>query len=254
MKIVITDSKKIVQFTNVLRQLSNIVNEINLYVNKDGIYMQGMDSAQISLLELTLTSEWFDEYETKKSEVLGIHTQTLFKVLSCMEEPQVITMSSNNGDSLEITFEKEGTIPKYFVISLIDFESEVLTIPEVEYELDLTMNVNKIQKLLSQLSIFGETMDISYSDTNMELKTSGDLGKMTVLLTDDLVEELSIEEDIGNKTLSYSLKYFNELCKFTKVSKDLTMHITGDIPLKICYLLGTKNDNLKLYLAPKVVE
>ena len=254
MKIVITEPQKIVQFTNVLKQLSNFVNEINLYVNTDGIYMQGMDSAQISLVELTLTSDWFNEYETKKSEVLGLHTQTLFKVLSCMEEPQVITMSSNNGDSLEISFEEEGTIPKYFVISLIDFESEVLTIPEVEYELDLTMNVSKIQKLLNQLSIFDETIDVSYSDTNMELKTKGDLGTMTVMLTDDLVEELAIEEDIGEKTLSYSLKYFNELCKFTKVSENLTMHINEGVPLKVCYLLGTKNDSLKLYLAPKVIE
>ena len=54
MKLTLTDSKKVSQFSSILKNLKNFNNDIEIHVDENRLYAQGMDSSHCCLFELEL--------------------------------------------------------------------------------------------------------------------------------------------------------------------------------------------------------
>ncbi len=54
MKLVITDSRKVSQFSSILKNLKNFSLDIEIHVDDERLYAQGMDSSHCCLFELEL--------------------------------------------------------------------------------------------------------------------------------------------------------------------------------------------------------
>ena len=71
---------------------------------------------------------------------------------------------------------------------------------------------------------------------------------------DNDLNEYSITEDMELKT-SYTLNYLNNISSFSKLTKNVFIHITEDFPIKIVYYLDDTEDkdkSLCFYLAPMI--
>jgi hypothetical protein len=66
MEIKITDLQKAIVFVELFQYLKQFVSIISLTLKTDQFYIQGMDSSQISIFEISLMNDWFDEYNIKK--------------------------------------------------------------------------------------------------------------------------------------------------------------------------------------------
>ena len=67
MKLVINDATKCKRFQTLFQLLSTICDDVNINVREKEMFIQGMDTGHICLFELTLTSEWFDEFNYEKT-------------------------------------------------------------------------------------------------------------------------------------------------------------------------------------------
>jgi len=240
-----------------------------------------MDSTHTSIIELTLSKEWFDGYEYTHTGdiVLGIPVSIFFKILNTREKQQSIHIeytpitTEKNGkkkqasDDLSIHFKKDTTnttnkptknedpaFDKHFQCPLIDIESEMMNIPETEYSAEFTLVSSVFSVLVNQLKGFGDTLTIKCVDdekNQIQLTAeSSESGTMTVDITDENLQAFSINEG-EEMTASFSLQHMHHICLFHKIATNMEIRVSTDYPLSIIYPI-TETDHLRLYLAPKV--
>ena len=77
MEIKITDLQKANVFVELFQYLKQFVSIISLTLKTDQFYIQGMDSSQISIFEISLMNDWFDEYKIEKDTVIGVNVNTV---------------------------------------------------------------------------------------------------------------------------------------------------------------------------------
>ena len=259
MKLAITNKKKINQLVTIFRHLKGIVVDVNLILSEEMFYIQSMDSSHACLVEIKLTSDWFDKYTLKEDEVLGINSEILFKVIDCWKEGQEITIyTKNNNNNLFIDFNGEKQVTKKFQLPLIDIDSDIMDIPEKDYDVDLLLKSNDFKELISELSIFNSTIifKCSSDDEKVIIDANGGMGAMQVEIKDDDILEFAISEDL-ELSVTYALSYINTMCSFSKLNDSVYIHSSDDVPMKLHYSLDDKDSSesenyVKFYLAPKI--
>jgi len=262
MKLVITEPAKVKMFATIFRQLKDVVADVNIDLTAETMYIQGMGQSQICLFELLLQKDWFAEYNVDKSFVLGLHCEFMFKMLGCLEDGQKITMHmKEDEDKLSVDFESLGentTIKKCFEMPLMNIDSEHLNIPDKEYQADISIMSNEFSDLISQLSIFGEELQINCNMETISLTSKGDMGQMTASIEEENIVEYSIEEDTV-VNLSVSLKFIDRMCGFSKISEVAYLHCSNETPIKLHYSLDEEDSTdsknyVRFFVAPRLED
>lgn len=259
MKLVLTEKKKINKLVTIFRHLKGIVTDVNLIMSDEMFYIQSMDSTHACLVEIKILSGWFDKYKVDKDETLGINSEILFKVIDCWKEGQEISIyTKNNNNNLFIDFNGEKQVTKMFQLPLIYIDSDVMDIPEKEYDVDLVLKSNDLKELVNELQIFNNNVIFKCSSDkeNVIIEANGGMGAMQVEIKDEDILEFAIQEDL-DLSVTYALMYINTMCNFSKLNDSVYIHISEDIPLKMHYSLdekdSTESENyVKFYLAPKI--
>tara|TARA_Y100000389_G_scaffold108521_1_gene105658 strand:+ start:5390 stop:6154 length:765 start_codon:yes stop_codon:yes gene_type:complete len=252
MKIVINDATKCKQFQTLFNLLSTICDDVNINIRENEMFIQGMDMGHICLFELNITSAWFDEYNyDKDAPIFGVKLSILSKILSCLGDKQNITIDNKRQDKLNIYFNSEE-LYKCFEMCLFDFDIEMLEIPNVTYDADITLNSSIINSILSELFSFGSVVEINTTEEYMNFKSKYNTNETQVenrLNISDL-EEYAIIED-GNITQEFSLQYLQKIVQFSKLSNEVEINFSEGLPLKFKYNLSD-NDNVSIWISPRV--
>lgn len=272
MKLTLKDTIKVSKFSAIFQHLKQLVECIAIYFSEDGMYIQGMDNTQICLFECKLTNTWFDEYEFTTNvddPRVCMNTSILYKVISAVDEKHMIEISyEGNTDILHIKFADpaDNVFNKCFEISLMEFDSELMTIPREESHVDLTMDTAKFSKLVSQLLIFSDVLTLTFSDEDIKFRAEGTEGAMSSKIDLEDVKEYAIGED-SVLTQSYSLTYINMMCSFGKLNKNIEMGFSNNMPMSLIYDLDIEDSQdtdmegeekkikkcfVGFYLAPKL--
>ena len=108
MKLILHDKEKIQQFLVFFRHIKEMTDFINLRFDNNRMYSQGMDNNHISLFEISLSKDWFDEYESDNLSIIGINCDLFYKALNCYNENHIITIyDDENGDKVMIDLKSE---------------------------------------------------------------------------------------------------------------------------------------------------
>ena len=93
----------------IIDSLSFLVNEVNLEATSNGLSLQAMDSAHVSLVSLNMKEEGFEEYRCDKNTTLGLNLLDFGKVLKLAKPNDVMTILANEDNSfLTIKFDNES--------------------------------------------------------------------------------------------------------------------------------------------------
>ena len=153
MDLKLSDNKKTTQFETIFKNLKNIANECTIEFKEYGIYIQTMDVTHAMLIEIKIEKKWFNVYNIKEENKFGIHCETFFKILNCLKSGHNIELKRETMDSdiLEVIFDGNNNISKIFELSEIQIEQEKMDIPNMEYQVDLTMNTDDYSNLIKEL-------------------------------------------------------------------------------------------------------
>lgn len=258
MKLSIFENKeKFVALFGILKNASSI---INIYINNEILHLQGMDKSHVCLYDCTINKDWFDTFEkdTQEMETICFDTHTFYSIINSCHTNQIINIHySKSADTIHIDLmnnekDEKREFNKYFKIPLVNYDHELIKIPTVEYEAEIKINSKKIYDIISQMSSFGNDVQILCLDDAIELVTEGMNGEMMVKIPmDDLIEFAICEGE--NINILYSLNYIHKMCVSTKLSNEIEFFISVDSPMKIKYDLG-KNSYLLFFIAPKISE
>jgi proliferating cell nuclear antigen PCNA len=255
MKLTISDKGKKDNFVSIFGLLKTCSSAVTMIYKKDELYIQGMDKSHVCLFEIKLESSWFNEYESKDDdEFVTVDSHIFFNILSIIEEKQTLCLWSDSGDQLNIecksSSDSKGEYNKFFNIPLVDIDSNLLEIPDVEYDVDFSIKAKKMCDITSQLLIFGDIMNIKCNEDEIFIGCKGVNGEMSVNIPIDDLTEYSIAEG-ETMNVSYSLTYLSKMCMTTKLSSEIEFGVSTEYPMRIKYNLGEGSQFL-FFIAPKI--
>ena len=141
---------------------------------------------------------------------------------------------------------------KYYKLPLIDLDLQQLVVPETEWPLDLHIKSHALEKLVDELNNFGLELKFNCNEHEIKLSSEGDMGKMSVNIGMDECEEYSLEDGI-TMNVTYGLKYVQWICQFMKLSENIWLHLSDQLPMRILYEMDVDKENyIHFFLAPKM--
>jgi len=257
MNISIKNSEKADKFAYIFQHMKLFTEQVNVMFEEGRVYIQAMDSARVSIFEIEIAAEWFDEYKRDSDHnlCLGINSSILYKILNTRDKTQSLSIiySEENSDKLEIRFTggSKSIFDKQFAAPLIDIEEQIMEIPENDSHAEISINAANFANTISQLKLFGDTLDISCSEEEILFcSNSVDVGQMMVQIGMDDLDEFSIN-DGANLKLSFSLTHLHNICMYHKICKDLNIKWINEYPMQLTYNIDDSQVKLRFYLAPK---
>jgi proliferating cell nuclear antigen len=245
-------------FSGLFQYIKLFTNDINIHFESERLFIQALDSSRVSIFEVYLPKTWFDVYtiNNENGAVIGINTNNLYKVLHAREKNQRLTLKMDDVTDdklrLDMTSDNPTIFDKRFELPLIDIDTEMMSIPEMEYQAEFSLPSNTFATLIDQLKLFGETLRIECSEERIQLfSESIDSGKMSVDIPIDDLISFAIEED-KQLDISFALTYLHNICLYSKLANNVDISMTTNYPIRIQYLLDDSDAKIVYYLAPKI--
>jgi len=256
---IISDKRKKDIFISIFQLLKSSSSQFNLTINENTFHVQGMDKSHVCLFDLNLKSNWFNNYYVDKKYDLCFDAATFYSIINTKSDDQSLIFYLEEGkyDTLSIELKnnettKKGDYNKFFKLPLLDYEYEEMGIPETDYDSEFILPSKKVTDMLSQLSNFGDNINIKCCENYVDFKTSGNSVEMRVNVhVDDMTSYAVVEDD--EIDLSYSLIYINKMCITNKLSQDIEFCMSKECPMKITYNLGD-DSFLIFHIAPKLSD
>ena len=275
MEMVIRNEGKADTFTGVFQYMKLWSEFITMNFRRDMFYIQCMDAAHVSIFEVRIPSQWFDEYRLvdDKEVCLSISSVIFFKIMNSRDKMQsmklqyAVTAATAADDKIHIFFDnaggdvgggggggggqKQNVFDKVFEVPLMELSTEMLAIPASEYQAEMAFPSSRFASIINELEFFGDTMNIQCSEESIVFQsTTPEKGKMSVHIKLDDLTSFSIQED-ESLNLSFSLRYIHNMCFYHKLAKEITLHVSADVPMRVVYDLGDEA-SVMFYLAPKI--
>jgi len=247
----------------IMTATKDLVSEANFDCSSTGIALQAMDSAHVSLVTLFLRKEGFEHYRADRAIPLGINLGSMAKILQCAGNDDIITLKAeDSGDNVVFMFESpKQTRISHFSLKLMDIDSEHLGIPDTQYQCIVKMPSAEFKRIVSEVSIIGDTVTISATKEGVTFSVNGDLGTGSIICkqnpaVDDAEEAtvIKLEEDVS---LTFALSYLSQFAKATSLCGSVTLSMAAEVPLVVEYKISdddTEMGHIRYYLAPKIEE
>lgn len=255
MKIAIHSKSLAKRFTTIFTNLGNLTESVVLYFNDDGLYLQGIDTGHVSLYEANFDKTWFSVYKRTEDDAaqISISLDYFKRILSTRGDDQIIYLECNglSPDKMTIIFrsiaKESKEFPREYEMNLMDIDTEAIEVPEKEDSVQFYIESKTMTSLVKQLMMFDETVIINCNEEEINFRSKGTEGSMSVNLFDndkDYVEEFMIDEDYQLK-ISFALRYLEHFCAFQKVAPRVRISLTNSLPIEVFYSLETPPNNTK---------
>ena len=266
MEFTITNPKKAGLFASLFQHIKTLSEHINIHFETERMYMQAMDSSQVSILEIVVPKDWFDSYKITgdSTTILGVRAATLFTVLSVRaanQQIKVVFKGESESDKLFVYFtgDEGGVFDRFIEMPLMEIDSEMLGIPAMDYQVDVSLPSKEFATIIHQMKEFGET--IEFQCTEESVCARGKSVERGVLNANIPISSLSGYAIGENVKQCFSLKYLHTICLYEKIAREVEVHFSENSPMKVHYSIPsisavaseeTPVAHLYFYLAPKM--
>lgn len=249
---------KIEKFVGLFQLLKNWGSVLNLQFKPNELYIQLMDKSHVCLSNITITKEWFSDYKLgdKISQTsVCVDANYFCLIINQALKYQKLEISADGVDPEKVfisIFSTKDNYNHYYELIAMEFDQELLDIPETDYDVEISIDSKKITDLLGELSMFGEDLHILCSEETIELSAIGDNGKLKISLPPDNLVEYAISEGEVVEMV-FSLNNVLKKCLSNKLTETISISISKEIPMSVKYDLGD-NSKVCFYIAPKIMD
>jgi proliferating cell nuclear antigen len=259
MRLTIDNKPKQEIFLAIFQLLKNWTSHINMNFEKDRLYIQSMDKSHICLANIEIKSKWFSEYDCTDNIKLSFDSTHFAILMNYSLKHNTIELKFENEvnpDKLYVNLlngkENKDSFDHFFELNLIEVEEDSLGIPDVEYDVDFTIESKKLTELLSELNTIGQDLNIICNQEKLELNASGDSSKLKVNIPIDDLNEFSITEG-EELNLSFSLNHLSKMCCSNKLGTTVELSLRDSYPMSLKYNLGD-DSKVVFFIAPKIQD
>jgi len=235
-------------FKSIFEVLKDVLNDVNIVFSPSGMNILTLDTARVALIDLTLASENFEEYECEREIVVGVNMSNLFKLLKIISNNDTLELNVVNRDALNIKIENaEKSSVTTFNLKLLDINDDRIEMPDVPIESITTLTSVDFQRLCRDMGNISTNVMIHRSGNTLALSCKGDFADQSTSI--ECVEKT--ETDISGL---YSLKYMNIFTKATSMSSKMQLRLNSISNFLILHYNVANLGHMEFYLAPKLDE
>jgi|UniRef100_A0A6C0IPJ4 proliferating cell nuclear antigen PCNA len=252
MKVCIDSLENAHIFTLIFQHIKSFSDFTNIIMKKEHLYIQAMDNSKISVFEVKLLPGFFSTYDFDQTENVGINVNLFYKILNVRDKNQKIELETETDDKLNIYYTSADVsiMNKSLQIPLVELDEELFSIPEMEYNVSLTVDSGKFADIINNLKLFDDTINIDCQEDKVVMGSdSQDQGKINITLTNENMKDYTITDDVA---VSYTLKMLGYITIYNKVTDEVNIQITEGVPLKLLFKIDHLGSELVLHLAPKI--
>lgn len=258
MRLTIENKAKIEVFVSIFQILKHWSSHINMLFEKERLYIQLMDKSHVCLADIEIKDKWFTVFDCSNSNKIFVDSIQFAILMNYALKHNTLELTCNDvaSDKLFINFlngkENKGAFDHFFELNLLDVDEDGLGIPEVDYDVEFTMDAKKIVEVLSELNAFGEELNIKCSENMLELNANGDSTKLKVNIPVEDLDEYAISE--GEEiAISFSLSHLCKMCLSMKLCSTIRVGLSPQYPMSFNYDLGD-NSKVSFFIAPKISD
>jgi len=232
---------------SVFEVLKDIINDVNVYFSAKGVQVLTLDTARVTLVDMTLGSENFEEYDCPIPIAAGINMTNIFKLLKSITGSDTLTIDVKDRDYMDILIENSGKKSSTnFRLKLLDINEDVLDLPDVSMNVVTTLPSVDFQRITRDMSNLATEMSIIRDGTNLEMSCKGDFADQKTII--------EFPESVKRTGSIFSLKYINLFTKATSMCSSVQLMQDSEnenMPIIFRYTIANLGE-LKFYLAPKI--
>lgn len=249
---------KIEKFVGLFQLLKNWGSLLNLQFRQGELYIQLMDKSHVCLSNIILTKEWFSGYkigDNISQTTICVDANYFCLIISQALKYQKLEITTDDVEPEKMfisVLSTKDNYNHYYELLAMEFDQEMLDIPDTDYDVEFAIDSKKITDLLGELSMFGENLHVLCNEETIELSAIGDNGKLKISLPPDNLVEYAISEG-ETIEITFSLNNVLKKCLTNKLTDTVSISISKEIPMYVKYDLGD-DSKACFYIAPKVVD
>jgi proliferating cell nuclear antigen len=234
---------------NLFDSLKDIIQDVNIKFDSKGIKMITYDTARVSLIDLYLSSDNFEEYSCPQEIIAGVNITNTFKILKTITQNDTLEMSIKNTDEmiLEIFNTQKKSSTKY-ALKLLDIDDDYINQPELGMSCITTMPSVNFQKICRDMTnLLATKTVIERKSNNISFACFGDFANQTT--------QFECEEYNGHPISgTFSLKYLSMFSKTSTLCVNVQfIHCETDGPILIKYLVSNLGE-LNFYIHSLITD
>jgi proliferating cell nuclear antigen len=231
-------------FKSLFEVLKEIITDVNIYFDDTGLKITSFDVARVTLVDVKMKAENFEEYSCDTPVVIGVNMSNIFKLIKSVGNNDVILFESSE-ETLNITISNNTKKSKStFNLKLLDINEEIIDVPNITGMHQTTINSLDFQKLIRDMSAIGNEMKIKRFKTCVEFSCCGDFANQYTMIED--------QNNIGNSVCEgiFSIKYISMFIKSTSMCPlvQIMQSEESDSPIIFKYSIANLGD-IRFYLA-----
>lgn len=229
--------------------LKDIINDVNVYFTAQGIKVVSLDTAHVTLINMFLPAENFEEYSCETDIIAGINLSNMYKLLKSVTNNDSLRMKIDDHDILEIEIENtvKHSVTK-FRLKLLDINEDDLSVPDIDMDIVTTLPSVDFQRIARDMANLATDISIVRRGHLLELSCEGDFADQKTIIECGPPKEA---EPIGGV---YPLKYINMYTKATNLCSNVQLFQNSQnpkLPLIVRYAIANLGD-VRFYLAQKM--
>jgi len=243
----------------VLESLKDLLTEATWDCADTGIQLQAMDNSHVSLVSVNLRADGFDKFRCDRQLSMGMNLGSMSKILRCASNDDIITIKAQDqADTVTFMFESpnQEKVADY-EMKLMNLDQEHLGIPETDYAAVIKLPSSEFQRIVKDLSQFGESVVISCTKEGVKFSAAGDIGTGNIKLAQTAnvdKEEEAVTIDMQEPvTLTFACRYLNMFTKASCLAPQVSLSMSPEVPLVVEYKIGDIG-HIRYYLAPKIED
>lgn len=242
----ISDSKT---FKSVIDAISAVVDEATFILGPDGIKLRAMDPSRVAMVDWEMQKTSFDEYEADGVSKVCINLNEFKKVLKRASKDDVIEISMEEGNQLQIKI--RGRYTRTFTLPILETSEEEIPEPKLTFNAKVTLAADDFYDTLKDAELVSDNVRIEADEEGLVMNAKGDVAGTRIEMKKGSDALISIEVKEPSKA-TFSLSYLTDIVKAASDTSDIvTLEFSTDMPLRLDF--RQRYDGKLVYLlAPRV--
>jgi proliferating cell nuclear antigen len=255
--------EQISSFQKIIKSILLVVDEVQFSFGENGISMQAMDLAHVCIVEMLLTTSFFNEYVCPLALCCTVglklsQLKTLLEMLDSLDTVEIRTSGSSDTLDIKAMSQSRDTI-KDLGVKLLEMSGDRIDIPEQAPDCELIMPSSLFSKIVKDMLKMGDivVLDI-YDDTALFVTTNQDAGSAyksaTVQFQASVFSKFSFSTQVH---CEFAAKYLEKFSHAHDVASTVTIRLYNDRPGSFSFYTGgspSATAHLTFYLAPRISD
>lgn len=243
-------SKSSELWKNCIGAISNLIDEAAFRFTPEGVKMEAMDPSHVALVDFSLPSDSFEEYDVMKTQVLGVDLVEMDKVVSRAKSDDKFVIELDE-EKNRLTLKFEGTSTRRFSLLLIEVGREEPPQPELDFTSSAKVLAGIVQDGLKDASLVADNVRFKTTEKKFIMGTESDTGSSEMELSkgSEGLKELKVQEPA---MAMFNISYLSDMIKAVSSKDFIDIHLGPDLPIELDFSIGDGKGQLKFLLAPRI--